>query len=206
MVELQDIIDRITIPGSILKETECRAVIHEFFQIISENLREGIGLKSEYINIQPGLGGIFDGYDDTFDPKRHKKLVHLSAGRTLKNAVSKMKLTKKGATSVRPQPRTAFDFRSTISNKILTPGNGLIVEGSLLKYDANTIDEGVFYIHAETNMEWRSDTVINNFPSKLGVIIPDALQRGSYYIEVRSRIGNSRTLTKGRLEHMLKVM
>ena len=38
---IEEIIHQITGPGSILKETECVAVIHDFFNVISGNLKEG---------------------------------------------------------------------------------------------------------------------------------------------------------------------
>lgn len=44
---IKDIIHQITKPRSILKETECVAVIHDFFKAIAENLGEGYGFNRE---------------------------------------------------------------------------------------------------------------------------------------------------------------
>lgn len=205
LIELQDVIDKITVPGSILKDTECRAVIHEFFRIIGENLSEGVGLKSAYLNIQPGIGGIFDGDKDKFDPERHRKQVRISAGKALKKAVQKLEVEKVDSTEVRPVPKAVFDFSTRIKNQFLSPGNALQIYGSLLKYNAALLDEGVFFISTKTRKEVQSDIVTTNLPSQLLVGIPESLPGGKYYLEVRARIGNSKTLTIGRLERLLKV-
>jgi len=58
--KIEDIVRQITGRGSILKDTECIAVIHDFFRVIGENLVEGKGFTSEYFRIFPSIAGKFD--------------------------------------------------------------------------------------------------------------------------------------------------
>ena len=93
-VTVEDAIAALTKPGSILKETECYAVIHSLLGYINEQLAEGHGFESPYFRLKPGLKGVFEGEEDTYDPKRHKPRVNFRMGKTMKESLTDLKVKK----------------------------------------------------------------------------------------------------------------
>jgi hypothetical protein len=203
---IEEVIGQITIPGSILKETECVAVIHEFFRVISENLKNGKGFVSDYIRIQPSVRGVFQGLDDKFDPDRHQKQVMVNAAKAFKDAVSEMKLEKVAAQDQKPVITSVFDFKTGTSDKQLTPGHMVEVCGNKLKIDRDKEDEGIYLLGKDDNSETVIETVYQNFPGKLSMLIPDNLKPGQYILEVRNRMRNNLNLSKGFFPNELVVL
>lgn len=194
---IEDIIHQITGSGSILKETECVAVIHDFFKAIAKNLEEGHGFVSDYIRILPGLAGVYDSVDDHFDPERHQKLVNIVASNVLKEAIEKVKVEKVGANARVPQIHQVFDLKSQKSDSVLTPGNLIELSGSRLKLNTESADEGIFLINASDDSEVKVDHVHTNKPSTLLAMLPDNLAAGTYNLEVRNRQEGNKNLSIG---------
>lgn len=192
--KIEDIIGQITKPGSILKQTECVAVIHDFFRAISENLVEGTGFVSEYIRIQPSISGVFDGHDDQFDGQRHQKQISVSATSVLKSAISKLKLEKVSPNVRTPEIESVYDLKSQKLDGPLSPGHMIEIRGTRLKVNMDQPDEGIYLISngAATRLEF----IHSNLPSTLSAMLPEGLTAGDYTLEVRTRLaGNSNLFT-----------
>jgi hypothetical protein len=195
--KIEDIIQQITIPGSILKETECVAVIHDFFKAVSANLSEGYGFVSEYIRIHPKISGVFDGAEDQFDEQRHEKQISVVATSVLKDAVNDLKLEKVEANVRKPQIKSVYDLKSQETNGLLSPGHMLEIHGISLKLDNEQSDEGVFLINSADNSETKLEQIHMNLPSTLSGMLPDSLVSGSFLLEVRNRLIGNKSLTIG---------
>lgn len=202
---IEDIIHQITGSGSILKETECVAVIHDFFKAIAKNLEEGHGFISDYIRILPGLAGVYESADDQFDAGRHQKLVNIVASNVLKEAIDKVKLEKVDASARVPEIHMVYDLKSQQSDSVLTPGNLIEISGNRLKLDAEFDDEGIFLINASDASEVKIDHVHTNKPSTLLAMLPDDLAAGSYNMQVRNRQEGNKKLTTGVFTSVLVV-
>lgn len=195
--KIEDVIHQITKPGSILKETECVAVIHDFFRAIAENLEEGYGFNSDYIRIQPKLIGVFSGNEDQFDPDRHQKDISINATAVLKNALEKLKLEKVEANIRKPEIKSILDFKSQQMNVMLSPGHMIELRGSYLKLDEEQADEGIFLMNSLDHSEIKIELVHENLPSKISGMLPDDLPKGIYSLEVRNRLKGNTSLFTG---------
>ena len=103
-VSIEHAIQYLTQPGSILKQTECHAVIHGFLDYLDEQLAEGNGFLSPYFRLTPGVRGVFDHQHDPYDAKRHRPGVNFRMGRKMQQAVSCMKLHRINSNVPAPLP------------------------------------------------------------------------------------------------------
>lgn len=189
---LEDAIRYMTIPGSILKETECRAVANRLFDFINHQLEEGNGFLSPHFILTPGLKGVFEGEDDRFEPKRHQPKVNFRMGKTMRKAIKKMKVEKLETKQPTPQIFGLFDLRTKTYNKMITPEGIAEIKGKCLKItDPDDTAQGVFLYHHETRRYYRIERIVYNYPKKLTFLIPDDLSAGTYQVDVRSAFGKS---------------
>lgn len=201
----EDIIQQITHPGSILKETECAAVINDFFKAIASNLQEGVGFTNEFIRISPGVTGVFNGINDQFDPTRHHKQVNIVGGKELKAAVEEMLVEKVAASVRQPEINSVYDLKSQQNNAALTPGHMIELSGSLLKVDIELADEGIFLVNTADGSEIKIAQIHTNLPSKLSGMLPDSLVPGGYNLIVRNRPEGNKNLMSGSFAEDLTV-
>lgn len=202
---IEDIVELMTQEGSILKSTEVNAVIIDFFKKLAQRLGKGEGFHSIFLGFTPGIRGVFDSEDDSFDVSRHEKVVNVVAGKVLKDALASMEVQKVIASApTQPILKKFMDVRSK-SNTTLTAGRSAQLTGNNLKFNEAEADEGIFIINMGDNSETRVDYVYENLPSSLRFEIPDALATGTYEIEVRSRPKRTKTLRKGRYDGQVTV-
>ncbi len=204
---IDEAVDRIAVPGSILKRTECVAVIHEFLGNMSKDLEEGIGFTSEYIMIAPNIGGVFTSEDDNFDPKRHEKTLTVRLGKVFKESLAKLKVKKVEGSQVVPRLKSIEDFESDEKNNILTPGGTATISGERLKIeDVNAEDQGVFFISIADGSEYNARKIKTNEPKTLTVLLPSDIPQGNYTVEVRTPVNGSKSIRTGVLPAKVKVM
>jgi hypothetical protein len=197
-----DIIKQITGPGSILKPTECVAVISAYWGAITENLKEGTGFTSDYVNVTPAAGGVFYSEDESFDDKKHWKDVNLTAGSILRKSSVEMKVVTKRAVAAIPVVRSYFDIRTQSWNQNITPGFMADILGDLLKIEGT--NAGVFFVNVSSGAQVAAERIHVNEPKKLTILIPQ-LPVGSYRLEVRSHIRGGKELRTGLLNAVLTV-
>lgn len=202
---IEDVIHQITNPGSILKETECVAVIHDFFRAISTNLKEGQGFISEYIRIQPSIKGVFKGINDTFDPARHHTQINILPCNVLKDAISEAELEKVEAIARQPEIKSVYDLKSQQADAVLSPDHMIEIIGSKLKLNTGLADEGIFIINHSDDSEVKIAQVHTNLPSKLFGMLPENLATGTYRLEVRNRPDGNSNLHVGAFTNDLTV-
>jgi len=94
------------------------------------------------------------------------------------------------------------NLKSNEINENFTPGQVASIKGSLLKFDAEDEQQGIFFL-ANDGTEIRVTNVVKNKPSELLFFVPDALSTGSYQVEVRLVFHNSKVLKKGKLTNEL---
>lgn len=201
--DFKGVLKQLTGPGSILKETECVAVINAYWNAINENLKEGIGFNSEHINITPAAGGVFESENEPFDDEKHWKGVNLTAGTSMRKASREMKITLTRATVPTPYVKAFFDIRAESTNQSITPGFMADITGDLIKIEGE--QSGVYFINTTTGTETKVARIHVNQPKKLTVIIPEGLATGSYRIEIRTHIHESKDLRTASLNAILTV-
>lgn len=204
---VRDIMDQ----GSTVSEPDVLAVTAALKLACRRRLEEG--QRVNYFGMMdffPRIKGVFNGPNDTFDPARHQIDVGANPGTELRDEVRAAATVQKvEAIKPAPNPIEYRDVASDTSNDVLTPGNIGEVSGSRLKYDQAQADEGV-YIIAVTGGEGdvKVAQMQKNKPGQLVFLVPSSLVNGTYYLEVRARMGQgstSRDLRIGRLDATLTV-
>ncbi len=200
---IEDIIHQLTQPGSILKETECVAVINDFFKALSYQLKEGHGFACDYIRIHPKITGIFEGKEDVFDPERHQKQLSIVAMNALKDAMNELKLKKVEPIGSQAEIKSVYDLKSQQTDGVLSPGHLIEIHGRKLKLNTELADEGIFLINSADDSEIKITHLHTNHPGKLSAMLPDNLASGTYLLEVRNRPTRNKTLSAGvHMEHL----
>jgi hypothetical protein len=202
---IDDIVKQMTGEGSILKPTECYAVIDSFLTRIGFNLAEGICFSSEYFSVGMEISGVFVNDKDRFDPNRHMVYPNLKPGKEWKSRLAEVQLEKVTADENKPKPENVIDMKSKTSDQQLSVGGMAEIQGDMLKIDENAVDEGIFIISENGGGEIKVSYLYQNYPKNLQFEIPDSLKAGSYRLEVRNRAHKGKGLRAGSLDFSLIV-
>ncbi len=205
--KISQIVRQITIPGSILKETECEAVIKRFLQILAENLHEGVGFDSEFLTISQGINGVFTNNRDSFDRSRHEVTLAAHAGEEFRKALDSVEVVIVDHVQPKPVIKSVFDVKSK-SSELLTPDRMFDIYGDLVKIE-NEADpvQGVFLVSTQQEEEIRVNYLHHNGVTKLQVEIPEGLTSGSKYrLEIRTTVNKSKDIRTGRYDPILTVV
>jgi len=186
--DLDEVIEQITGPGSILKPTECQTVLRDFFLKLTENLRNGEGFLSPYVTLTPSIQGTFDSDEDGFDPARHRTYASLAMGPIMRDATEAIDVQKVSANLRTPILRKFFDWGTQTENSTLTPGATGEITGEMLKFDDTEDEQGVFLVATADNTETKVSFVRINQPKTIHFAIPTSLPAGNYRLEVRSTL------------------
>ncbi len=202
---IDDVVKQITNEGSILKQTECYAVIDAFFRKLGLNLAEGISFRSEYFSLGIEISGVFTNDKDKFDVNRHMIYPNLNPGKPWKESLAEAKLEKVFAEENKPRPENIIDLKSKTSDQTLSPGGMAELQGLMLKIDETAADEGIFIVSENGGGETKVNYLYMNYPKSLQFEIPESIIAGTYKIEVRNRAHNGKGLRIGRLDQTLNV-
>ncbi|WPP53443.1 DNA-binding domain-containing protein [Catalinimonas niigatensis] len=194
---VEEVVEKMTVEGSILKKTECNAVIKAFLQEVTHNISQGIGFTSDYFTLYHTINGVFANAKDEFDPERHQINIKLLKNTEMRRAVDRI-ITKK-LQNVVPTPELIefYDYASDSTNQQITPGNTAELSGELIKVEnPEAAEQGVFFMHS-SGTEYRVARLRNNTRGKLSFVIPTGMKKGAYSLEVRTTISGSKEVRKG---------
>ncbi|NJN25312.1 MAG: DUF4469 domain-containing protein [Cyclobacteriaceae bacterium] len=202
--KLEDLIKKVTGPGSILKPTEVKAVIDAYWDTITGYIREGEAYSDTYVNTRFDISGVFQNEDDQFDPARHSLIVGIKLKSGVSSAVDSVTLKKVDVRQNQPLVDRVYDWGSDTSDSQLSPGDVLEISGQLLKVYNNLEEEGVFFHNQSDGSEVKTALIRTNEPKTLTLKIPD-LPAGNYRLEVRNTRHDGKTLRVGVFAPNLKV-
>lgn len=189
--------------GSTVTEADILSVISDFQKAVQLLLGQGGTVTTPFAVFRTTIRGVFDGPDDAFDPSRHKLAVRVMPGLVIRDYYKTEVSTQKHGKPVSgPQPDLYIDANSGEHNGLVTPGGMGTIKGTLLAFDPEDNLQGIFFIN-EDGTEIRVDVVGQNQASVLRFIIPQNINAGEYYIEIRNKPGNK--LRKGQMEDSLTV-
>ena len=205
---LDDIIDRMVKRGTTVTRTDLVAIMQLYTEECSFIVEEGGALNTPIINTSMSITGVFDGADDTFDKKRHALNLNIGAGTALKAALSKAKAVKTETASTDPYITGVSDKLNGSSDEVKI-GSVMEILGSRLKFDAKDAEQGVFAIAGTKTV--RCESVIENKPARVIVILDAAVPAGDFTLEVRTKLNSngakkSKTLKKGYYHKNLKAV
>ena len=204
-VTVEELIKDVTVPGSILKETECVAVFHAILKALGKKLHEGKGFASEYLVLDHSIKGVFTSEDDTVDPNRHQVSVNVRLGSTLREMTKTVPTTKIKASVPVPVLERVYDHWTQTTNDQLTSRSSVDLVGEFLKIgDLEAADQGIYLIDSK-GVETKVDRVSLNTPKKLVFSVPENLKKGNYGLEIRTKLKNTSKVRRGRLNETLVV-
>lgn len=202
---LEDIFDRMTRQGSTLTKAEALAAFEEITQSMIEVIQEGASITTPLLNVGSSVNGTFKDEEDSFDTGRHQISINVSAGVRLRKAATDIDPEKVTSKKRIPKLTHYFDVNSDTSNEFITPGGGARITGSLLKFDEEDTGQGVFFVNEQTMKETKVEaSMLKNKPSELIFLTPE-LPAGTYRVEVRSIIYNTKKMRSGHLSDPLVV-
>jgi hypothetical protein len=200
----EDVIDEIMSRGSTITKAEALAVIEEYEACIAKFVADGNRVNTSLMKISSSITGVFNGKEDYFDEARHQINVNVQVGPRLQKAIAETDTQKVAGRERHPQPKRLKDFTSDSINGELTPGGSAELHGTLLKYDHEDSNQGIFLI-ASDGTENRVDQVLKNWPSLLLFVVPNNLSAGTYSLEVRSIVRRTTALRRGTLSDSITI-
>ncbi len=192
----EDVIAEITGPGSILKKTECNAVIENYWEKIISSVETGAYYRDEHVSVRIDILGTFLGENDRFDAERHQLNITLHPTAKMNAVLPNIPLTYVKPEKIVPKIETVFDWGSASTNQNLTPNDTLEIKGTDLKVYSEYEEQGIYFLNVGDGTETKAETIRTNEPKTLTLRVP-ALTAGTYRIEVRNAFWKGTNLRVG---------
>lgn len=201
---IDDVFNRMVREGSTITKAEALAVFEEISQHIIEIVEEGNAVTTPLVNINSSVKGTFKDTEERFDPNKHRVRITIGTGKRLAKSTSEIKPQKVPGKKRRPHITHIKDVESGTTNKTITPNGPVRIIGSLLQFEEDDPDQGIFFVDTNSREEIKVASPIKNMPSELIFVNPD-LPAGTYKMEIRSIVYNTSKIRKGILNDSLKV-
>ncbi len=181
----EEIVEEMMKRGTSLTRADIAAYQKLEAEVYADIIAGGGHINTPILNTNFSISGVFENQEDSFDRERHTLKLNVTAGSALKEAALRAKLQKVEGSNTDPSISGVTDKISG-SKENIKVGSVMEIRGSRLKFDAADGDQGVFILIG--NDSYRCDTVIENMPARLIVMIPATLPEGECTIEVRTKI------------------
>ena len=205
---LDEIINLMMEKGSSVTRADAAAVLQVYGEVCALLVANGAALNTPLMNASMSISGVFDGANDSFDRRRHAVNLNMTAGTLLRDALASVKCEKTQIASTDPYITEVKDVVSDTVNAALTKGGIVQITGSRLKFDAKDETQGIFFV-PETGAPVRATVVAENKPARLTALIPQTLDAGIRYIEIRTKLLDNnkslKTMKTGRFAKPLTV-
>ena len=205
---LDEIINLMMEKGSSVTRADAAAVLQVYGEVCALIVANGSALNTPLFNTSMSISGVFDGANDSFDRRRHAVNLNMTAGTLLRDALASVKCEKTQIASTDPYITEVKDVVSDTVNAALTKGGIVQITGSRLKFDAKDETQGIFFV-PETGAPVRATVVAENKPARLTALIPQTLDAGIRYIEIRTKLLDNnkslKTMKTGRFAKPLTV-
>ncbi len=192
----EDVVAEITGPGSILKSTECNAVLTAYWEKIASMVQNGAYYRDKYLTIRMNVVGSFMGENDRFDADRHELKVNIHPLQAMNDSIIGMSLQYVKPELVLPILEDVYDWGSNTTNQKLTPNDTLEISGENLKVYTEDDNQGIYFLNVGDGSETKAELVRTSTPKTLTLRVP-TISAGSYRIEVRNAGRNSSNLRVG---------
>ncbi len=163
-VNLDDIIEQMSAPGSGIMPSEALGAVSMFFDVLETVLREGHRVNLPLMKIMPSIKGQFMSLDDRFDPNRHSLTFNFTQGEELKKMALKIKPKKTKAKTHVPAIIKLIDFSQQATVTTFKPGMLIEIHGRNLVLSDDD-DTGVYLCY-------KGDSKKISFTRKVG---PDVI-------------------------------
>jgi hypothetical protein len=206
---IDEIIERMLKRGTLLTKADISAVLEVYHDVIADIIEDGGAIHTPLINTMPSIPGVFKGAEDSFDVNRHQTKVNVNPGKLLREAATKIKVTKVHIDDPAPYILEVKDILSGKVNEVLTNGGVVQLSGGRLKFYNDKPENGVFLID-ENKKEIRCEVIVENKPARIIAVIPAGIPKTVYKLEVRTSysasLKESKTLKTGQFHKHLTLI
>lgn len=199
---LEDVAAAVLDYGNEYTKETLLAVYSHMEDAIRTLVTSGYTVTTDNVIYIPKVKGTFD-KSGSWDEDVNSYSCSLNAAQTFRNELSAVTPSFTGYvnSSGGAQIETITDAVTGSTDGTLTAGGTITVTGTNIKVTGD--DSGMWFSVASESGEYDSDgelievqTFISNSPSKVVVILPDALGAGTYYIVIKTRYTRGSTLLK----------
>lgn len=195
--DLESITQKMLEKGSTITKTDVLAVLNSFFETLTQITKEGETINLDLFKTTLSITGVFDHAADTFDSKRHQIKINATAGKLLKEAITKVKAEKVSSAEALPHILQIKDSVTKTMNQSITSNGVIEVVGSLLKISGDNPKNGVYFVDS-SGKATKATTLIDNKPGRLIVLVPQ-LEKGEYTLQIVTQYnGSVKGLTQSR--------
>ncbi len=149
--------------------------------------------------------GLFESYDDRFDPNRHEFVVNCQADRKTRKIIRlEARPQREHPDEPRPIVRIYTDNFTNLANQVITPGRTGTLQGDKLKFDKDDPRQGIFILGVDGSVTHVEE--VAHGEAKVVVFLVPPLPFGFYKIAVRAACGGGEDLDVGYLGPVLHVV
>ena len=199
---LDQIIKEMRSRGTGVSESDMRAALHIFFDVVSDIVAAGSNVNLPLANFRSGIVGSFTSKNDSFDEGRHYVKASVSVGKLLRQKMKKIKLEKIHRPDSMPSIYHFKDIVTGSTSNRVTPGGIGEMAGAELKFNKANPEEGVYFV-GDTTI--KTEIVVSCTQSKVIFAIP-ALPPGTYSLEVRKGYKSKAEIRRNTLPNKLTVI
>jgi hypothetical protein len=183
---------------------EVESVLLRLEQVIPRMLLNGYTINTPLLNINPSITGVFEGWGDAFDPKRHSLHFRINPGKKIKETSASVLLRKNRRMLETVDVFGFMDHTNPNLQNATKASSVCKLEGKRIKFNEEDPKQGIFFI-AEDNSEIRINIFVKNSDTMQIFQTPSDLPVGNYVIEIRCIPHNTKKMHIRKYEHIISV-
>ena len=205
IIEFENLVDRVARSNTTVSKSDVLSVLQDFCVTIQELIMDGMNVNTPIANFRPTITGTFTDQSDSFDPARHRVVVRVTSGKSVRRVIRDAQVGKVLGGKPKPMPVTYIDGATGVRNGVITPGRPGRLMGDNLRYDVTDPAQGVFFINSADGTATRVEELVWGQPAHLAFIVP-ALVAGDYTVQVRAVPSGNHELRIGVMDNVLTVV
>jgi hypothetical protein len=204
VVTEKELFEYMTRQGSAITIAEAKANYEEIIGALVYFIKQGYGISTEFILVQPVMQGVYRNDSDTFDRSRHSVRNRVRLGRRYNGVSDEVKVEKIDPPANQPLLVAFEDIASETINDVLTAGGTAVLTGMRLRFKQEDPQQGIFLVDP-AKKEARVERILNQTSKKIVFQIPATLVTDEYTLEVRALLPGNKTLKTGVLSEKLSL-
>jgi len=202
---LDDVIGHMIAEGTGLTRPQAMAYFEKLSQSVEYFIGLGFTVSTPLFRTRTTISGTFENKYDSFDASRHQINVKTISGVRMSKLEKGLSAVKTKLNRLFPSPEILTDASTETDNSRITPAGVAVLRGSLLKFDPQDVQQGIFFIAADNpTEEIRVENYATIRSNEVNFQIP-ALEPKDYILVVKSSYYGWSTVRKGELDCTLSV-
>lgn len=175
-----------------------KAALEILKELAHEQILNGTAVTFGLSHYSAAVNGVFMGDHDSWDPARHRLSLRIEPNAALRDDLQNVDVVLRGPATTGPVINTVTDKSTDSMNSIITPGGIVYLEGKRLMItgDAPEVGLRLISIPDQDIINIPTTAIFDNYPSKLGILLPVDLPAGKYNIELCTQYSKSHKQSK----------